>query len=444
MICKKYRLFFTFFLITMALSATSQVFNKLLPLPLIVRRGCTIFIYFPFILCIFWRMAFDLRRFSREQTVVMYYIFGLYCVALLVYRRFLGMEVLESAYYLIVLFGSIALGLQIKDHHLRLTERELYCNLVAILIYMIMYRIVWAVLFHDTDAPININLTSGSVALLSPLILRYFEKKEKVEYVKGITLFCLSTIIIISTGSRSIFILYIFMFFILYFYYFRFRNVFFRISSAICITIAISYFLAVFDVGDIQYALARESNISFLSKIADIFLYEEKNNYKFENLYVNQYNQEETPVEVTQSLSSSALQIGYSDSMREDLMHLGIEQIKKNPWIGTGDILYYYQISEDYGTEQSSHNFIIESIICFGIIGLCLLGVFFFFWLKTYFFFSGISLQWLFMFLSMIFYFSFGFVQPIVYNELICPLFVLVIVYYSMQVKRHKFGRVEK
>jgi O-antigen ligase len=174
--------------------------------------------------------------------------------------------------------------------------------------------------------------------------------------------------------------------------------------------------LAACNYGTVRYALYRETGLN----VSSLFGTEDK--------------EIQTPVEdveINEVQSSAENQIKQSDNMRGDLVKWGIEEIKKNPAFGTGNVLFRYVINEKRAFEQSSHNFVIESIICYGIVGLLLIGVMFACMLvKTDLYRKKNWYKWrdaVAMLLCVVYYFAFGFVQPTVYAPMICSLFVLLI-----------------
>ena len=135
----------------------------------------------------------------------------------------------------------------------------------------------------------------------------------------------------------------------------------------------------------------------------------------------------ETP-EAQAAISDVKEQLGSSDRMRGHLMQYSIAQVKLNPWFGTGDVKYYYQITEEYGFLQSSHNFIIEALNCYGIFGLVFVVLLFTaIILDTGLFRKQLARDWQYriaMLMAVGVYLAMGFVQPVVFDCLVCLVFV--------------------
>jgi len=127
-------------------------------------------------------------------------------------------------------------------------------------------------------------------------------------------------------------------------------------------------------------------------------------------------------------------QIGRSDAMRSELMKQGIAEVWKNPIFGTGNLYYTYDLG--YKTmEQTAHNFIIESLVCYGIVGTVMIALLLLAILRQCGFFRKECIKnwriWASIILVSLYYFAFGMVQPSVFNTLVCPVFFVAITYYG-------------
>ena len=115
--------------------------------------------------------------------------------------------------------------------------------------------------------------------------------------------------------------------------------------------------------------------------------------------------------------------------MRKQLMLQGIEEIKKNPFWGTGNTFYTYG---DITSKQSSHNFLIETGACYGLIGLILLMLLLML-LLIFSFRQSSRNSYVYFSLKMTFvsFFTISLVQPIMYSPATLPVFMLLILFFQ-------------
>jgi hypothetical protein len=141
----------------------------------------------------------------------------------------------------------------------------------------------------------------------------------------------------------------------------------------------------------------------------------------------------ETP-ELSEEEKMIEAQINTSDNMRGELLQQGIREFKKSPIFGTGDLYYTYDMG--YKTmEQTAHNFLVECLVCYGIIGTLMIAAL----VVGMLFGCGLfrKLKWselsnrVYLLLVMFHYFALGCVQPSVFNTMLCPLFAILLAYYG-------------
>lgn len=454
---KRNKFFLCFVYIALWISLNSSGINQIFSFSIILERFFLILSYLPFAVAILWKIYTDIKCRRKNLVNLMYYIFCVYFLCIETYRFFTGMEVKESLYYFLLLFGSLAIYLQIRDGDFILTKEEYMFNLLAIAIFVIVFHVICSLVLEKylPNAPININITSGLLVLLFPILSSFMcdrKMSKRQRWLIGFTL-VVSLVIVCTTGSRSIFLLSSIIIFTLLISNIILKNVerllcLFGVCLSVC---AIIILMLAINVGDVRYALYRQTNLSFLGLRTNV---SEANSEQeaveetadkeatLEGSVEESIPEESVPEEGEESESLTQIQINQSDNMRTDLIKMGIGQIKVNPWFGTGDILYPYAISEDYIPEQSSHNFVIESIIAFGIIGFLLLIVLFFSILQT----TGIFMKGahscreikLSLILTLFFFFGFGFVEPTVYNHLLTLAFAICLAAYRFIIAEEK------
>jgi len=416
-------------------SLTSTWAVQVLHISQSLSRVFTLLVYAPFFVAICAKLVLDLYKLKKAFSKVsnwIYYIFALYYLGLSAYRFLNGMEVKENLYFSIVFFGAAAVFMLIRDGWIFMTRKQLNRNLLWIAAFFELYRLAYVLIGAQIFAksPINVNLTSGIVALLLPfvgnmLIDRSLDKKKS--WLPWLV-FCGGLVVIATTGARALFALTAANVAVLLVVALIRRRGLLRLVTAAVLGCAIVVSLAVANVGQVRYALYRQTGaeLSFISG-------------SIATNPTTQPTEETTPEAPTEPSDQeenedqlkAQNQIGASDYMRKRLVQHGIKQIKENPLFGNGDVLYQYRLSNNYAPMQSSHNFIIEAMVCYGAIGFGMMAALFVALLIEAKLFERSALRrWNYkvtMLLTIGFYFAFGFVQPTVFDVFICPLFVLIV-----------------
>lgn len=432
-----------------------------------VSKILTVLVYLPFAAAIFYKLLTDIRDFKKSIKSVsncIFYVFTLYYVGLCAYRFANGMEVKENFYYTIVFLGAIATYMLLRDGRIFMPKQELEKNLLWITAFFVLYRLAYVLIgvHFISKSPININLTSGAVGLLLPLVGNmlmesYWDKKKSI---LPWLVFCGGLIVVATTGSRAIFALTVANVAVLVLVALIRRRGVIRIVSAVVMCCVVVAGLAFADVGKVRYSLYRQAGIeipvaqtvdpttgSSAATTPTATEDEEKPSEKPDKDSDKEKPDKDpdkedptetpttptTPEQITDMDQLKAQkQIDASDRMRKKLVQYGMKQVEKNPLFGTGDVMYKYRMNKKYVFLQSSHNFLIESVICYGLVGLLMIAALFIAMLIEAKLFVKTALRrWnykIMLLLTIAFYFALGFVQPTVYDSLICPLFLLVIV----------------
>ena len=428
--CYKFFLFFVF--ITLCLTMTSTWVTDAVLIPLAVNRVFTLLCYLPFILAIAWKLLTDIRSIKYRKPDVLTYLFygfSFFYAVITAYRFFAALEIKENLYYTIVLLGSAAAYLLIRSGDITATEKELKKNLYAIAAYLVLYRLLYVFVgcYFFENQPINTNLLTGSLGILLPvLIVSLFQcRGDKKTVLLAMATLALALIVIIATGARAIFLLSILAVVVLVVCGIKNKTYLYRLVSVVGAAALVITVLAAVNFGSVRYALYRETGIS----VSSIF----GGDSDGDTSALNPSNPNKDPLQ-----DSAYEQILRSDKMRDDLMKWGIEEIKVNPWVGTGNVLFSYTLNERFTFMQSPHNFLIESVLCYGLIGTVILAaVFITIILNTGLFRKagkGAFLPKIGIVLTAIYYFAFGFVQPTVFAPMICALFVLSLAAFSKNV----------
>ena len=114
--------------------------------------------------------------------------------------------------------------------------------------------------------------------------------------------------------------------------------------------------------------------------------------------------------------------------MRDDLMKLGISEVKNDFLFGTGNVNFDYIVNEDL-ISQTPHNFILESLICFGLFGTILLAIIALYIIVILLLNKSLALSAkLNLIILVCILFGYSLLQPTLYNYIILPVAVLTIV----------------
>ena len=421
--------FFLHFMVYMSIlmSVTSTWVTNVLHTPLLINQVFTAMIYLPFALLIFIKLVKDAkecRSILKKPIECIYYLFALYYTMLTGYRLLNGMEIKENLYYSVVFFGAIAFYLLIRSKKNKIPKSDFVANLVLADIFFLFYRLIYCLVgVHFIERPpVNVNITSGVVAMLTPFVGNWLinecsSKREKVLYW---LVLCGNIVTVLTTGARAIFYLLIAIIGLLFVCSLNNKKGFLRVASSVLAGCLIITILAMTNTGNVRYSIYRQTGLTI--NAANIF---DSKVEKPSSSTENPSGSTEKPVDPQKELAEEKKY--HSDSMRKALVQLGIDQIKLNPMFGTGDVTYEYQLG-DYKAVQSSHNFLIETLICYGAVGLLIIAALFIaLVVDTKLFARSIWVAWkqkVVLVLTILFYFAFGFVQPIVFSPIICPLFV--------------------
>lgn len=424
--------------ISILLTLTSTWTNNILHIPAFVNKVNTILMYIPFALVIVVKLIQDVKekRNIRGMPIeCIYYLFALYYAVITGYRFLTGMEVKENLYYSIIFFGTIAFYLLLRSKKIRVSKSDLVANLLWVDLFLVLYRLCYCLIgtHFFQYPPININITSGAVALLTPFVGNWLinEGASKRDRILCWTALCGNLVVILTTGARAIFYLVVTVVVAILVFNLNNRKGILRAMASLLLGCLVVLILVLGDVGDVRYSIYRQTGLSL--ETMDFF---GSNRHEPDGSTEPIVTEPIVTEPISTDDSEDALkheaeeQASRSDYMRKYLIQCGIDQIKMNPLVGTGDVMYEYQLG-NYRTIQSSHNFVIEVLVCYGTIGLVMIAVLFIalvidtkLFVKST---RGARKHKEVLALTILFYFAFGFVQPVVFDVLICPLFVVIV-----------------
>ena len=391
----------------------------------IFSKGATILIYLPFIAAILWKLIFDIKnKVNIKKTInIIYYCFAVYYVLISVYRFIYSLEIKENLYYFLVLFGSIALFMQLSEKNIAIKKATLQNNIVSISAIMALIRFICYFLVGPLflSYPINMNIMTGLNIITMPFLVDYYKQaKTKKTKIFVLALMCLILVEVLTSSARMMCTLALMVLLVQIIVNFKNKAVFKRLIFTCLCALLVIIIMFVGNVKNTRYAIFRE--FSVVKKIV----------YFIDSAVGTDMNNEKLDEE--QEMVEAVEQIQRSDSMRQDLINMGIEQVKQNPIFGTGNVTYSYFVS-GYTIQQSSHNFLIEALICYGIIGVLLIIVLILLALyKSKIFSRKNKGPWqnkISVFLTFVVFFAMGSLQPLVFNSLLCPVFMMLFANYD-------------
>lgn len=362
---KNYIICITFFFHLIFNVLCSHWVQEVFPLPVSILRIFTVLIYLPYFSVIVLKLISDIKeRLLFKGINIVYYSFCAYYGLVSVWRLLKHGEVKESFYYFVVIVGALAFFIQVFNRKL-FSKECLNKNLVICMGILCLFRIVFLFLVNRTFSYLPVNaIVFACLFLISiPFLANHFDKGSRAQKITYSTILVLSVVFGLLSGSRaSFYLLLMVIFAVAVFLLIKNRkSLILFLSLNLCSLLLVSILFAV-NFSDVRKNVIRE--VWFLNSIVKVDDTESG---------LNGNDEDELESDIEELIEQQNQQIDRSDTGRKELMINGINEIKKNPVFGTGDVLYQQQMTETYIANQSSHNFIIESLVSFGIIGTGLL-----------------------------------------------------------------------
>lgn len=447
-------LLFVYFSIFQTLN--SSWVTSVLHIPSAVSKVVTVLVYLPFALAVGYKALGDFKQIKTAFSNVsnwIYYALGAYYAAVTVWRLTTGREVQENLYFSIIFFGAVAIFMLLRDGKIKVSKQDLEKNLLYIAAFFILYRLAYVLIgcYFFEKSPINVNLTTGIVAFLLPFVANMLTCTDKKKSVFHWLVLCAGLAVVATSGSRALFALTGATMAVMLAVLLLKRKGVLRFVTAMAVGCAIVVTLMLANVGQVRYAVYRQTGVDFEAIINSFetrppqLPTEAPTGAPTDAPTQAPTEPSEAPTEAPtemptatpvgvspeQDKTAAQEQIEASNWMRKRLTQRGIYEIEKNVLFGTGNVLYNYQLGPDYVVVQSSHNFVIEGLICFGAIGFAMIAALFIALLIEAKLFTKMARKhWnhtAVLVLSIGFYFAFGFVQPTVFDVFFCPLFLLLI-----------------
>ena len=112
-----------------------------------------------------------------------------------------------------------------------------------------------------------------------------------------------------------------------------------------------------------------------------------------------------------------------SDGVRSEIWYLGIQIFKAQPLLGAGILTFDFNMGI-YKVHQSAHNFLIELLMSYGIIGTIIYGIILNYILKIN---NGNKNSKRVVYLTMASYLAFSFVEPTFVEKIILFIFLMLV-----------------
>lgn len=335
----------------------------LFSIPSIVSKVAAVLSYAPFLLLTLWKVAGDLKKPPKDLFSLVFYVFCIYYFGITVYRVLTHGEIKENLYYSAVCLGSISLFCLIHDKKIQPDAHALIWDLCVFAGILLVYRFVHTVFLSRWlwYSPVNEIALGAMVLLLLPFafyLLRGCAQNRKNTIFGGVLIFG-SLLLCLTLSSRAVFLFMLLALVLMFLTCLRSKPALLTAGCAVVLALAVLFGLFALNVGNVRYALYRETGFSALYT---------PNASPSVSPNKTQTSNNNVPME------DAAAQINRSDSMRENLIRFSLEEFRKNPLIGTGNVLFAHNYNSFTEIVQApAHNMVLQTLNCYGLIGLLLL-----------------------------------------------------------------------
>lgn len=382
---------------------------EVISIPSIGLKLLTVLVYLPFLFVVLLKIFIDIKNKTLFKSVnILFYSFCVYYSIVSVIRYLTHNEVKESVYFFVVIAGALAFALAAPEIKQFRNNKCLVNNLMICSAAASFFRIFILITITKVFrfSPINAIVFACCFLLIIPFYANGLSVEEKKQKAINVVLLTLSVVFVLLSGSRASFFLLLFVIFVIAVYMIikERRSLILFFASLLCSLLLVAALFAC-NIQDVRKNVVRE--VWFLNSFV-----------KLEETVNGEDPANDIENDIEELIDQQNEQIDRSDSGRKELMQAGLNELKKNPLFGTGDVLYEQQMNETYTATQSSHNFVIESLVAFGIIGTLLLAALILnIFVKA---FKAIDWKNRFYLLVVLFvYLAFSFIQPLFFNTII-------------------------
>lgn len=380
----------------------------------------TIIIYIPSIACCIFtalKTLKELRIHKKDYLkknidrlfVVLFIAYGVFLV---IFRIAAGLDCLNSLNFLARILGALGIYYAAMDY-LPMNQSIVKNLLVfagildfAIIIDFIIFRT-----FRLTSLLTNVLIVCCAILLLNIACVKYLRSQEKkniiFELLCGLH-FCMTIWVAFLSGSRTMIFFSIGMMVYVLISVLRNLKYIMLCSISLLLSVLMLVFLFTMNFGDSQLLITKQ----------------------LQTLHINVTAPDDT--DSTDASHNNHADISkdmakQSDSMRDALWKKGIHTVQENVLLGTGHV-YFNCVTSVGPVQQTPHNFILESLIVFGLIGTAVLGCIILsilikiFKRKDICVFNKISIMIMF-----VVFLGFAFFQQMLYNYILLPIFFFLL-----------------
>lgn len=396
-----------------------------LPFSGLISKVCTVLNYLPFALLILWKLICDIRKPQKDLFFWCYYVFALYYAAISIYRFCTGGEVKENLYYTLIFFGSVALFDLQQRKLFPFTGSELSKDMYIFSAILVGYRIVYLLFFERIlwHSPVNEIALGACILLLLPVAFHGLRNSGTTR--AGLTFGLLIggiCFVYLTLGSRAVFAICSVGLIPLTLSCIKNKRALLISVGSIACAIAVVIGLFALNTGTIRYSVFRETQLAFIGDMIE--------------------SSSSAGTEGGSEMADIAEgQISRSDSMRENLSQYSLEQVRKNPWIGTGDVMFEHTYNQQTQTINAPpHNIFLQTLNCYGIFGLLQIALILICMLIKAGLFQFRDKKWadrIGLTILLAGFFSISMIQATAYDILVLPTMVLSLLVFSTSLSKH-------
>lgn len=358
--------------LTMGVIFLDSGIENLFHYSLMTKRIIIFCAYLPFVVFVFWKFYRDLRDFRKTKFNLMFYISGIFCVILLCFRIFFKMPKSPSLYYCIRLFGSLAFFDLVTTKRVDIPAKVLTRDLCIYAIVLIVYRLIYLNQNIIPYSPVNEIAIGASLIFL--LMIVFFDIKEaySTPVWDFLRFFCAigSMTLIMTLSSRVCFFTMIVAVILMIIINHDNKKILLNLLASTISAVVLVSILAALNVGDVRYSLYRATNIG---KVVSFLQPSTQPSTQPGTQPSTQPSTQPTEPTVPPEHSAADRQIDRSDNARRAVIELCLEEIKKDPWFGTGVGSFQGDfITTTRWSSMPVHNIFLQTLTCYGFIGLFL------------------------------------------------------------------------
>jgi len=343
-------------------------------------------IIFYFFICFVFNKIYFNKCLKRQMIFVS--IFSMYFILLNIFRILYNQFSIDILTFAVATYPTIALIFLItlkKTPTMIILKNIIFCSLIVSITQLCYFYYINSILhlwyFPVSSFMLNSNIVNCFLVASLPLcyIFIYLSKKNKLHnrLASGMSysVLFLVPIVISLSGTRMGFALTT-CFFIIGLLI-SIRDKMMRVKYFIITSLVICSIIILGNTSNCSFFIYKSLNIntSNLMNAVKISGNNVKETMANQNPSSNVILNESNSTEIHSNIADNIVIISTeenNDGGRFTLWRLGLSEIKKNIFTGTGKILYAFKTGDQISQPMSFHNFILEIMVSIGAIGLIL------------------------------------------------------------------------